>query len=397
MRRSLPGSAASVACVAATAVAVAATRHAAHADGSPVAPVNHWHAAWIVGTLAALALCAAGVLLARAGRLRLRVALVAAIVIQVLPIAAPLLLSRDVFLYWAEARVITVHHHSAYSVTPSAYPNDPATREASAEWRTQKEPYGPVWAAIGTVPAAAAGSSAHAAQLAYRLLALGGILALLAVLYRRTHSVQALALVGWNPLVALHYAGGGHSDAILVLVLVGATALGASAAGGVLWPLAALIKPVPLVVLPLELARRRLRLPRRFWVALVATAVVLAVAGVVALGTGWISTSTIAAHGASPIGGVHFLHQAGLRHRYAVVVAGLVFVAVYLVLLRTAWRSGKAHLGFALAALCMCSSLLRPWYALWPLALAALEEDGLSVGAAFALSGYCLIADAIPH
>jgi hypothetical protein len=44
----------------------------------------------------------------------------------------------------------------------------------------------------------------------------------------------------------------------------------------------------------------------------------------------------------------------------------------------------------------MCSSLLRPWYGLWPLALAAVEGDGISEAAAYALSAYLLIFDALP-
>ena len=90
------------------------------------------------------------------------------------------------------------------------------------------------------------------------------------------------------------------------------------------------------------------------------------------------------------------LGQLGLRHRYAVVIGGLVFVAVYLVLLRSAWRTGRARLSLAATALCLTSSLLRPWYVLWPLALAAVEVDELAAVAAIALSGYVLFADAVP-
>jgi len=396
VRRGLPGVVAGLGCVAAVALAVAATRHAPHADGSPVDPHGAWRTAWIGGVVAALALSGVGVLLARGGRLRLRAALVAAVVVQVLPLAAPLLLSQDAYLYWAEARIITVHHHSPYRVTPSAYPDDPGTRVMSREWVAQKEPYGPVWAVVSTVPALAAGNSAHDAQLFYRLLAVLGILATVAVVAAKTRSAQAVALLGWSPLVALHFAGGGHSDALLVLALVGAVALGATFWGGALWPVAALMKAVPVVVLPLELARRRLRVPRSFWFGLGASAVVLLAWSFAVFRTGWITGSTAAAHETSPIGGVHFLTEAGLRHRYAVVIGGLVFLAVYALLLREAWRRGRGHLGFALAALCMCSSLLRPWYALWPLALAALEEDELSMVAAYALSAYVLFADALP-
>lgn len=351
---------------------------------------------FIAAVLAALALSGLGVLLGRRGALSLKVAVVAAVAVQALPLASPLLLSRDVYIYWAEARVVTVHHANPYRVTPSRYPDDPGTQAASAQWRTQTEPYGPAWAAVGTLPALAAGTSHHGAQLLYRLLAFVCVLATLGVVAVRTRSPQAVALLGWSPLVALHYAGGGHSDAVFTLLLVLAISLGATAAGGALWPVAAMFKAVPLVVLPLELATRRLHMSRRFWFGLAGAAVVLVVAAVAAFGTHWVSGSLESAHGTSPLGGVHFLTETGLRHRYAVAIGGLVFVAVYLVLLRAAWRTGRAHGGFALAALAMCSSLLRPWYALWPLAVSALEEDGLSMVAAYALSVYVLVWDALP-
>lgn len=397
MRRDLTGWLLGGATVAAVAVAIAATRHAARPGGSPIDPSGSWRTAWIASVIAALALSGLAVLAARSGRLRLRAAVAIAIAVQVIPLAAPLLLSQDVFLYWAEARVVTVHHKSPYDVTPSQYPSDPGTQAASRQWRTEKEPYGPVWATVGTVPALAAGTSKHDAQLAYRILAVLGVLLTIAIVAWRTRSAAAVALLGWSPLVALHYAGGGHSDALLTLSLVGAVALGATLAGGATWPFAALFKAVPLVVLPLELARRRLRVPRSFWIGLAGSAVLLTVIFAAVYGTGWMTASAIAAHGTSPIGGVHLITETThLRHRYAVAIAGLVFAAVYVALLRVAWRTGRGHLGFALAALCMCSSLLRPWYALWPLALAAFEEDGLSMTAAYALAGYVLFADALP-
>ena len=396
VRKELVGWLAGAACVAAVSVAVAATRHASHTFSTPIVPHGAWKQAWVVCTLAALTLSGIGALLARRGALRLRTALVVSVAIQLVPLAAPVLLSQDVYLYWAEARVVTVHGANPYTVPPARYPNDPATRLASSEWRTQTEPYMPVWAAVGTLPALAAGRSATTAELLYRCLAALGILLLLGIVAFRTRSAAAVALLGWSPLVALHYAGGAHSDALLTVFLVLGVVYGARAAGGVAWPLASMFKGFPAVLLPLDLARDRGRRPARFWVGLVAALVVLAVAALAAFGTGWISTSAIAAHGSSGMGGVHFLTEAGLRHRYAVVTAGLVFVAVYLALLREAWRRGRPHLGLAAAALCMCSSLLRPWYGLWPLALAAVEEDGVSEVAAWALSGYLLIFDALP-
>ena len=382
--------------MAASVVAVLAARHAPYPSGSPIDPPGAWHGTWIAAVIAALVLSGIGVLLGRTGALRLRVAVLVAVAVQAIPLAAPLLLSQDAYTYWAEARVVTVHAANPYRVTPSQYPSDPATRVASTQWAKETEPYGPAWVAVGALPALAAGHSADRAQLGYRVLALVCVLGLVGVVAVRRRNAAGVALVGWSPLVALHFTGGGHSDAVMMLALSGAVVLGGSPGGGPLWPIATLVKAVPAVLLPLELARVRLRVSRGFWISLAGSAITLFIASVAAFGTSWMKGSLEGVHGTSPLGGVHFLTEAGLRHRYAVLIGGLVFVAVYVLLLRSAWRSGKARLGFAAAALCMCSSLLRPWYALWPLGLAALEDDGLSVLAAYALAAYVLLADAIP-
>ena len=125
-------------------------------------------------------------------------------------------------------------------------------------------------------------------------------------------------------------------------------------------------------------------------------AIVVTVASTAAFGTHWVVAAAAGAHQTSPLGGVHWLTQAGLRHRYAVVLAGLVFLAVYALLFRSAWRTRRTRLSLAATALCLTSSLLRPWYAIWPLALAAVEVDDLAAVAAIGLSAYVLFADAVP-
>jgi hypothetical protein len=80
--------------------------------------------------------------------------------------------------------------------------------------------------------------------------------------------------------------------------------------------------------------------------------------------------------------------QLGLTHRNAVLTCGLAFALAYGVLLRDAWHRQRARSSLAASALCLTSSLLRTWYALWPVALAALEEDALGEAVAFALTGY---------
>ena len=295
------------------------------------------------------------------------------------------------------ARVVTVHHADPYVVTPARYPRDVSAAQASAQWATQTEPDGPAWVALGAVPALVAGDSHVAVQLLYRILAAAGILAALGLVALRTGSARAVAFLGWSPLIALHYSGGGHNDAWMVVALVAAVAWRGTPGGGAAWALGSALKGVPAVSLAARASARTLSLP---------TKVLGRARWLRALHRGsrnkhlsafrWATASAVGVHSTSPIGGVHFLTEAGLRHRYAVAIGGLVFIAIYVALLREAWRHGRARLSLAASALCMCSSLLRPWYALWPVALAAVEEDTAAELVAFALSAYVLFADAIP-
>jgi hypothetical protein len=179
------------------ALAVVGARHASPSAVSPVLPAHEpWRAFWTWGVTAAFGLYVAGTWLARTRALSLRAAVVVAVVVQALPLVAPLLLSKDVYLYWAEARTEIVHHANPYRTVPNDYPADPAHDNVSEIWWTETAPYGPAWEALATVPAAAAGTSPHRAELGYRLVAFLGVLAAVLVVARRTRKPAAVALLG---------------------------------------------------------------------------------------------------------------------------------------------------------------------------------------------------------
>lgn len=375
-------------------VAVLAARHAAISVVSPVKPDGGWNAAWTASVVAALVVYTVGAALSRRS-VSLRLAVAAAAAVQLIPLVGPLLLSKDAYLYWSEARIVTVHRASPYHATPNDFPRDPSLPSVSEEWRTEPAPYGPTWETLSLAPATVAGSSARHAAFAYKLFASLGVLASLALVAAATRSAAAVTLLGWNPLVALHFAGGGHSDGWLVALLVLGVLGRRRARGGLAWSLAGAFKPVAVVLFPLDLAASRLRRPARFWAGLGAAAVAILAASTAVWGAAWIRTALVGVHGASPLGGVHWLTEAGLSHRDAVVVGAVVFAAVYCVLLVHAWRRGRARLSLAASALCLTTSLLRPWYAIWPLALAAVEEDAVGAAVAVGLSAYLLLGDAV--
>lgn len=374
--------------------ATVAARHADPAEVSPVVPAGGWNAVWIASVAGGLAAYTIALLLRRRAP-RVRTVLAIAVVVQALPLAGPLLLSKDVYLYWSEARLVLVRDANPYRATPDAFPGDPALPSVSEAWRAEPAPYGPAWEALALVPAAAAGTSPGHAQLGYRVLALAGVLAALGVLAGTVREPRRLALFGWNPLVALHFAGGGHSDGWIAALLVVAAVAAFRPVAGAAWPLASAFKPFPAVLVPLQLAAARARPPRRWWAALVATSALIVAASAAVWGLGWLQTSLVGVRGASPLGGVHWLSDAGLRHRYAVAVNALVFAATYCVLLVDAWRRRRARLALATVAFCLTSSLLRPWYGIWALALAAAEGERLGAVAAVALTWYLLLGDAV--
>src|SRR5439155_24415352 len=90
--------AAGVCALAATTVAVLAVRGLTHTDGSPIAPGGIREDLWTGGVIGAFVLYAAGSALLRRGAAPLAAVAAVAAAIQLVPLAAPLLLSRDVYL-----------------------------------------------------------------------------------------------------------------------------------------------------------------------------------------------------------------------------------------------------------------------------------------------------------
>ena len=322
------------------------------------------------------------------------VALAAAI--QLAPLGAPLLLSTDAYSYWDYARVRAVHGGNPYADRPSRFPNDPAFKRMGKDWQGKTSVYGPAFT-LASEPAARA--SRRAAIGFFRVLAALGSVALVALtaLAARRRAFAA-AFVGWNPLLALHFAGGGHNDVLMMAFLAGALALAARGRfqlEGAAWAAGLSIKLTVLVFLPLRLLAARER--RRILGGFASVAAAVALVASIAFGSAWLHVLSPVAnqlHTPSSLGLAYWASQLGLPQRYAVDGLLLLFALVYLWLLREAWR-GRARLGLTVGALLLATSWLQPWYAVWALPLVAVEEDRLAQAVALALSAYFL-RDALP-
>lgn len=376
------------------AIAVAATHAADIAQRSPIEPEGAWREAFVLGVAGAATAWIVGILAHRRAGLDPRAAVAVAVTAQLVPLAAPLLLSLDVYAYWDYGRLIVAHGLNPYADAPSAATDDPAFELMGRDWREQPAIYGPVFVGIAAAHAAIAGADPDTAAFLWRLLAAatGVALTLLAARLARRPALAAV-FVGWNPLVALHLAGGGHNDGLMMTLVLGALLLarrGRSQLGGLLWALAIAVKPVPLVLLPLAaLAAGRLR--GFGWIGFAAGVLGIAITATAAFGTAWISS-------AAPVGQLdrvssvsipYWVAKLDVSWRYPSAALTLLFGLAYLVLLVQAWH-GRARLGLAAGLLALSLAWLMPWYALWSVSLAAWEEDRVAKAVALVLTLYLL-------
>lgn len=310
-----------------------------------------------------------------------------AVAIQLVPLAGPLLLSRDVYAYWSYGRIAEDHHANPYSVPPARFPRDPATRSMAGAWRTSDSVYGPVFTAASGGLAETNGGSAEASALGYRFAAAAGMLAAVALVALLAPAASfAAAFVGWNPLLALDFAGGGHNDVWMAVFLLGGLLLAARsrpALAGGSWALAAGLKWVPLLLLPFSLLAGRET--RRLAVSFLLVAGAIAAGAFALFGTAWLSALLPFAH-----------RQAGwaLPSRLASIglpgwLAAVPLVAMAPWLLRAA-RRGRPRLALTTTLLLLATPWLLPWYAVWAVPLAAVEEDGAAWALTLALCVYLL-------
>jgi hypothetical protein len=391
--------AAGAGCLLALAVTVAAVRQADETATSPIFPDSAWLDPYRIAVVAAFVLYAGGAWAVRRYGAPLAAVVAVAVVVQLAPLAAPQLFSRDAYGYWAWGRVAAVHDGNPYVDLPSRWPDDPAYAEMGAQWRNSISAYGPLWTLTSQGVAHVSDDSADTAAWVFKALGALGVLALIgAAVWAARDRPFAAAFVGWNPVLALHFAGGGHNDALMMAFPVAGVALarfGHRDLGGAAWAAGIFVKWLPLLLLPLVLARDRVRFGWRGFL--------IALAGLAALSFALYSVEWLDA--ASPISGQ--LRRASSTsipfyvEKYLDVpqfrvtqVLSVLFAGAYVVLLRQAWR-GRARLGLTAGLFCLALSWLPPWYVAWPVSFAAIEEDRAARVLALVLTAW-LLRDAIP-
>jgi len=375
---------------------------AAWAEGAPLVPADAGRAAaggvWVTVFLGCLVGAFAAYVLAlrllRGTAPRLVAVYAAAVAIQLLPLCAPLLLSTDAWAYWQYGSIAS--EGNPYRETPNEHPESPAYDHAGFDWRDTTSVYGPVFTLLSEGVATLSQSSEEVAAWSFKALAALSMLALtaLAALLSRERAFAA-AFVGWNPLLAIHFAGGGHNDALMLTLVLGAMALalrGHRTGAAVAWALSIFVKWIPIVFFALRAIEAR---AARRTVDHVGFGVTVAAAAGLATwryGSDWLGAVGPLARNAE--GQTRFavpqrLEQLGLPHALTLALAAAVLLGGLAWLVREALR-GRVLLGRAACLLLLTTPWLVPWYAVWAVPLAAAEDDRRAQLVSLGLCAYLL-------
>jgi hypothetical protein len=384
-------------------VLVAAASALAWRDDAPVVPrdggVARDGSAWpfLLLLAAAFAAYVVGLVLVRRGVPRLRFVAVIAAAVQLVPLGAPLLLSTDAWTYWGYGWIAADGGGNPYADPPEAFPDSPALRYVGADWRDTTTVYGPAFTLISEPVAEAAGTSADAAAWIFKALGAAGMLAAAAAVARAARRpVVGLALVGWNPVIAVHAAGGGHNDALVAGLVAGGAAFAVhrrTTLSGAAWALAALVKWVPAALFALAALTWRARgRPTGVGAALAVAAGVGAVA-TWRYGLDWLGAVGPLVDNAERETSYALpsrLEQLAVPDGFALALAVGVLAAGLAWLARDALR-GHSRVGRAACLVLATTPYLAVWYLAWAVTLAAVDDDdGVACVAALALTAYLL-------
>jgi hypothetical protein len=264
------------------------------------------------------------------------------------------------------------------------------------DWLDTTSAYGPVFTTASAPLAAVAGDSDAVAAWSYKALAAAAAIAaaLLAGRLARRRAF-AIALVGWNPLLAVHLAGGGHNDAWVGALILAALALSSSRrpnAAGVFWVLAVFVKWVPVLFLALKAVEARASGRSVFSRGLLGAGAAVVAGATLLYGAAWPGAfvpliSNVATETAYAF--PRRLEQLGAPDVVALSAAISVFLIGLAWLTREASR-GRARLALTACLVLVTTPYLAVWYLAWAVPLAAAEEDPVATVACLGLCAYLL-------
>ena len=356
---------------------VAAADQSTFAAGSPLGAPGSWQTVLDVGLVVAVVAYAIGVWLTWRWPPRLVTVSVLAVAIQVTALAGPLLLSTDADSYATWGRAARPYHEQDGWGEPTSY--------------------GTLWTIV-SAPIA----HFHDPERGYRVLACLCALAVTAgAAFLARNRAAAVAFVGWNPLIALHAAGGGHNDFLLMVVVIGALILerfGRLGAAQIAWAAAIWIKWIPLLFyLPWLIQRYRTGKPLKLaW--FVGANVALLALSFGRFGLDWLnafSNGARAERAPSSLGIGAWLPDIGFNHRETVAFGFSMLLVVAIAAMYLAWRR-RARLGLTASFVALSFLRFDPWYLSWGIGLSGADEDPLGRILAVVMTAV-LLTDVLPR
>jgi len=315
---------------------------------------------------------------------------------------APAVMSRDLFLYAAYGRMVTVYHVNPYVVSLAAYPTQ--LLSAFVPKGTGVAPYGPLWIDLTLPVVVIARESVANIMIGFRLVGLVAHLANAALIWailaklKPEIRISGTLMYAWNPLVLLVGVSEMHYEIVVVFFVLLAVLFcqrNSLLPGWICLLLAVLINILAVLLLPLffRLIWKEARVMRRWrrvlwWLALIVLSGVVVVLAYAPYWRGWslagiasgmrqvfLQDSAVNSLDAAiihlPTGFPPFLSSIVLPYHWMILVA---VIAGCLLLLGT-WLTDTLEFvllfsSWIFLALVVLLPVNWPWYILLPLALA---------------------------
>jgi alpha-1,6-mannosyltransferase len=317
--------------------------------------------------------------------------------------AVPPLFSHDIYSYVDYARLGVLHGLDPYLHRPDAVPSDPAF--AHVTWTHVTSAYGPLFT-LATYPLARLPVWAAVAVL--KLVAGASVLAIAALVARIAPArgvspLGAAAFVALNPVVLLQVVGGGHNDALAMLVAtlgIAAVLSAREGGGGACLAAAFALKPPAALAAPFALiARSRVRLfpgsstarvgsdagqrSAALMLLLGATLAALAIGAAAYAAFGWHWLHAVELIGSHQHKTSHMsvpttaARLTGLSETPVRAAALALYAALFAYLLIRTWHGDDwlRMAAWASLGLLLATAWLLPWYLIWAVPLVALSRD----------------------
>ena len=345
----------------------------------------------------------AGVLATRES-VRARWALASIGLLHVAFVLAPPLLSSDVFNYIDYARLGVLHGLDPYVHGPAAARHDPVWHLTA--WRHVASTYGPLFT-LATYPLAhvSVAAALWSLKAATGLASLGCVALVWRIARQLGRSpLAAAAMFGLNPLLLVWTVGGAHNDVLMLLVMLAGVSLAIGAReglGAAALVAAAAVKATAGLAVPFLLLASRSR--RALAGVVGASAVVYGVAALAFPGHPLGMLSVLATQH-QLVGFNSVTNEVALVFGFPGVTPGirtltnvLLVGALGWIALRV-WRGADwvAACGWSLVVVIVTATWFLAWYAVWPLAFAAVSREPRLTASTFALQAFWLV-NHVPH